>query len=523
MGIAAFSAIVLKLLLVLKVNIFKPIVLIGTFALAMAFAANDLVNFIGVPMAGFHAYEAAVESGDMANASMGALGGKVPASTLILVLAGLVMALTLWFSRKARTVISTGVDLGQQYEGVEHFGASNLSRAIVHGTLNFFAAVRRLTPTSMRAMVARQFDATQHQAHTDDEHRPSFDLLRAAVSIMVASALISYGTAHKLPLSTTYVTFMVAMGASFADQAWGRESAVFRVAGVLTVVGGWLLTALGAFAVSALIATVIFYGKGFAVALLMIVAGVIIWKNHSSHARRSDLAERGKVFNLRKVTDVSETVSITFAHTAELLKTMTQSLDLGIEGLFKGNVNALRKEQNKAREVRQWSNIIIANAFKSLRLLQKENTIEVRERNYLQVVRRLQKLSDGYFEVISRSYEHVANNHSPLLKAQIEDLGRLKRHCLNVLNEVVDRIESDVLGDLEKVYTDVEALKKLSLELQHRQLDRIQSGEAKTRLSILFFAFTGDFVMLANQAHQLLHILDDSFKGVETHIDIYTE
>ena len=224
-GITAVSAVFLEILLLLGFNILKPIVLIGTFSIAMAFAANDLVNFIGVPMAGWNAYNVAMASSDPVNGSMAALAGKVPANTILLLIAGVVMVATLWFSRKARTVISTGVDLSQQDEGLETFGASFLSRAIVRSVLNTFATVRAITPAPVRAAVAARFNTEEYMADVDEAMRPKFDLLRAAVNIMVASALISYGTAQKLPLSTTYVTFMVAMGASFADQAWGGAKA----------------------------------------------------------------------------------------------------------------------------------------------------------------------------------------------------------------------------------------------------------------------------------------------------------
>ena len=261
MGIIfAASAVIFHILLLRGVNILKPLILVGTFALALAFAANDLVNFIGVPLAGLHAYQAAQATAEPLTVTMDALAGKVPSGSWLLLLAGGVMVGTLWISKKARTVTETEVNLGRQEEGDERFESTALSRLIVRLGINAGKGVRTVMPGFLYRAVARRMDTTRYHADTDEENRPSFDLLRASVNLMVASAVVSYATAYKLPLSTTYVTFMVAMGTSFSDLAWGRESAVYRVTGVLTVVSGWFMTALAAFSVAALFATIVHFG-----------------------------------------------------------------------------------------------------------------------------------------------------------------------------------------------------------------------------------------------------------------------
>ena len=512
LGITAVSAGVLQVAILMGVNIFKPIVLIGTFAIAMAFAANDLVNFIGVPMAGWNAYNEALKSADPATASMAALAGKVPASTALLMAAGLVMVFTLWFSRKARTVIQTGVGLSEQDEGIENFGASFLSRMIVRGTINAFSVVKAATPAPLRNAIARRMDTTAYQVEASGGQRPSFDLLRAAVNIMVASILISYGTAHKLPLSTTYVTFMVAMGASFADRAWGRESAVYRVTGVLAVIGGWLLTALVAFMLAGAFATAIFYGKGLAVAALLALVCLVLVKNHFQHARRMEREEKGRIFNLQKVEDINQAVDVTFRHIAILLQGVAESIDRSVEALFHGNVYVLKDEKEQAAEVRKWSNIVIANTFKSLRLLQKRG--DARELNYLQVVRRLQKISNGYAEIATAAFEHVANNHKLLLPEQVADLADLKGRFMELMEDVQRHIATGSSPDLATVRRKKDELKAFVGEMERRQLGRIQDGDSKTRLSILFFTLVGNLYMLVSQVFQLLAILDDSFDGV---------
>ena len=222
------SAVILQILLFLKVNILKPIILIGTFALAMAFAANDLVNFIGVPMAGYHAYNAATASVSPLTVSMAALADKVPTETYFLLFAGLIMVVTLWFSKKARTVTETELRLGQQDEGDERFQSSFLSRFIVRSFRGFFNGFNKIVPAPLRSWAGRRLDTQSYKSKPDGEKQPSFDLLRASVNLMVASAVISYAVSYLKKISTTYVTFMVAMGTSFADQAWGRESAEAR-------------------------------------------------------------------------------------------------------------------------------------------------------------------------------------------------------------------------------------------------------------------------------------------------------
>ena len=241
------SAVVLQVLIIFRMNILKPIILVGTFSLAMAFAANDLVNFIGVPMAGYHAYETAAVSASPLDVSMAALEKAVPANNYLLLLAGLIMVATLWLSKKARTVSETELSLGQQEEGNERFESIRLARLIVRISISVIDASKRVIPAPIRAALDKRLDTSRYEARVDEDDRPSFDLMRASVNIMVASAVISYATSYKLPRSTTYVTFMVSMGTSFADRAWGRESAVYRVTGVLTVVGGWFMTAITAF------------------------------------------------------------------------------------------------------------------------------------------------------------------------------------------------------------------------------------------------------------------------------------
>ncbi len=509
LGCFAMSAIVLQLLHVLGVNLFKPIVLVGTFALAMAFAANDLVNFIGVPMAGYNAYQVAQTSETPLTVPMAALSQQVPTQTYLLVLAGLVMVVTLWFSRKARSVTDTEINLGQQEENEERFESIFVSRVVVRMAISLIETLQSFTPGAVQRWAARRLDTSHYTANVDAENRPSFDLLRASVNLMVASAVISYATSQKLPLSTTYVTFMVAMGSSFADKAWGRESAVYRVTGVLTVVGGWFMTALMAFLISSAFGAVIYFGRGYGVAALLVLLGFVLWKNHHRHRERTLLSEQEDVFNLKKVQDVSQTVQTTFGHMAHLLRATRESLDAALEALFAENVIELRKARRRTDAVQRWVNIITANVFKSLRLLQKEDAHISYQ--YSQTIRRLQKVADGHRDIVLRAYLHVSNHHKGLLDVQIGELAQVKELLHDSLQEVERAFSGAGPCDRVVVAERDEQLRQLAAQLHTNQLERIRSGESKTRLTILFYAIVGNATMLSRQNVRLLEIFEESF------------
>jgi len=507
------SAIALQVMQVLKMNIFKPIVLVGTFALAMAFAANDLVNFIGVPLAGFHAYKAAMASADPLGITMGVLSQKVQSETLILLGAGALMVLTLWFSKKSRTVTETEINLSQQEEGHERFESIFLSRSIVRLALSVFDTVRQVIPRGFRRWINRRLNPAAAPPIVMVGGRPSFDLLRASVNLMVASAVVSYATANKLPLSTTYVTFMVAMGSSFADQAWGRESAVYRITGVLTVIGGWFMTAVIASTSAALFATVIFYGKGFGVLILLVVAGLMIWNGHRTHRAMEAEAKIEKVFNLKTVDDARAAIETTFEHVGLLLKEIRESLDTTLDALFKQNFDRLGVERKKLKKTQKWSNVISANVFKVMRLLDQQGLSATHR--YPQTIRRLQKLADGHRDIVLRAYNHIGNHHKGLLSVQIQELEQVRQRLHAILLEVEETISRRQITDLARLEEKDAELREFAAELNEKQSLRIQNNSSKTRLSILYYGIVGNAMMLSKQNLELLEIFDDSFGEME--------
>ena len=511
--IFVISAIVLQVMQVMKMNIFKPIVLVGTFALAMAFAANDLVNFIGVPLAGFHAYKAAMASADPFGITMGVLSQKVQSETLILFGAGVLMVLTLWLSKKSRTVTETEINLSQQEEGHERFESIFVSRAIVRLALSVFDTLRLVFPRGVRRWVSRRLNPAAAPPIVMVGGRPSFDLLRASVNLMVASAVVSYATSNKLPLSTTYVTFMVAMGSSFADQAWGRESAVYRITGVLTVIGGWFMTAVIASTSAALFATVIFYGKGFGVLLLLVIAGLMIWNGHRTHRAMEAEAKIEKVFNLKTVDDARAAIETTFEHVGLLLKEIRESLDTTLDALFKQDFDRLGVERKKLKKTQQWSNVISANVFKVMRLLAQQGLATTHR--YPQTIRRLQKLADGHRDIVLRAYNHVGNHHKGLLSVQIVELEQVRQRLHAILLEVEETISRRQIADLARLEEKDTELRAFATELNEKQSLRIQNNSSKTRLSILYYGIVGNAMMLSKQNLELLEIFDDSFGEIE--------
>lgn len=268
------------------VDLLAAVVLGGTFSLALAFASNDLVNFIGVPLAGLSAWQAWSASGaDPERMTMEALLGPVQGNTLTLVAAGIVMVLTLWFSSKARSVTQTEVNLGRQGDGHERFRPGPVTRGIVRSFIATGEAVVRTIPPQWRTGLAGRF--AREQQHSADLDRPAFDTLRASVNLTVASILIVFATSLKLPLSTTFVSFMVAMGTALADRAWGRDAAVYRLAGVFSVIGGWFVTALAAFTIAGSFAVLIRLFGGYAIGTLVVAAFLALAHTHRYHARRS--------------------------------------------------------------------------------------------------------------------------------------------------------------------------------------------------------------------------------------------
>ncbi len=507
----ACSTVLQLMILVTRINILKVIVLVGTFALAMAFAANDLVNFIGVPLAGLSAYTVAGESSDLLGQSMAALSQPVQSNTTYLLIAGAIMMVTLWVSRKARTVTQTSLNLGRQEEGLERFEATALSQTIVRIMASFFESVSKVVPSKVRRKVSQRFERSEFRPSPDaDGTVPSFDLVRASVNLMVAATLISFATSLKLPLSTTYVTFMVAMGTSLSDQAWGRESAVFRVTGVLTVVGGWFFTAFMAFSVSSIFAVIIFFGREWSVIAILALAIFLILRNRRLHRSREKDEMAIEVFNLKKIKDSAAAINFSFEHTGIFLQEVQRALAGGFDGLFNQDLHKLRNARKRQKKIQQWTNIIIANVFKVLRLLSREEVENTQQ--YAETISSLQRIADSQRDLVMRAHMHMANNHSGLLETQVAELSKVRTCILDLLDKTSAAFLKREPPDLDFIDTKNEELEKLIHEFDQNQIMRIQDNTSKTRLSILFYAYMWNAQRIAKQLHILMEVFKDPLK-----------
>lgn len=510
-GFAFFSILFQLLTLFTKINIFKPIVLVGTFALAMAFAANDLVNFIGVPLAGMSAYNVASASGDPWTITMDALQKPVQTNTVLLLIAGSIMVVTLWISRKARTVTKTEIGLGRQEEGIEDFGSSALSRILVRMAYGLYGFATRLVPIPLKRVIAGRVDQGAYRAApAADGKPPSFDLLRASVNLMVASAVVSFATSLKLPLSTTYVTFMVAMGTSLSDQAWGRESAVYRVTGVLTVIGGWFFTALVAFTVSLTFAFLIHFMRLPAIIGLLLLVVVLITKSFRFHSKREQERSEIEAFTLETITDADIAKDSSFEQTGHFLKEFSDTLGLSFEAAFSEDRQRLRNIKGETDKVQKWANIINANIFETLFLLEMGEPGDAQR--YSDTVRSLQNLADSHRDIATRLCEHFENNHSGFVYAQKDELRQIKVHVTRLLWNTSIMLLKGKEVDHDYITNQCGRLKDLVSTFDRNQIERIQKGESKTRLSILFYGLLENCVKIAEQTRNLLEVFRESFE-----------
>ncbi len=496
-----------------KVNVLKPIVLLGTFSLAMAFAANDLVNFIGVPLAGLESYKVAAANSDPMNVTMGALQQKIQTNTLLLLTAGVIMLVTLWFSKKARSVTKTQVSLSRQEEGEERFGSTALSRIVVGMFTTFFGMVRNIAPRSLRRITAKRLDPSRYKVvQTLDAREPAFDLLRASVNLIVASAVVSYATSMKLPLSTTYVTFMVAMGTSLSDQAWGKESAVYRVTGVLTVVGGWFCTAIIAFTVSSIFVLIISYLKIFGIIGLVLFVGFIVLRSFRYHSKQAEEAGFIKNLNLKNGIDADFAVNTSFEQVAYLLNEVSTTLRICFDAVFKEDRQRLKEAKERTGKIQQITNIIIANIFKTLYLLDKEDVETTRK--YSRTVGALQEIAESHRDIVMRAYTHVINYHSTLRGPQQQELQQVRVSVSRLLENTSIMLLKNKKVDYEYIENQRRKLRDAVLDFNKNQIHRIQNNESKTRLSILYYGFLENCEKISLQTQNLLDIFRE-YLGTE--------
>ena len=507
-----FGVLFQILTLFTKINVLKPIVLVGTFALAMAFAGNDLVNFIGVPMAGMTAYNFASDTANPLTATMEAMQRPIQSNTLLLLIAGAIMVATLWISKKARTVQKTEVSLARQDEGIERFGSSPLSRIIVGMVYTALGFLRKCIPAPLKKRISSRLDAgASHKNPSMDEKPASFDLLRASVNLIVASAIISFATSLKLPLSTTYVTFMVAMGTSLSDQAWGRESAVYRVTGVMAVVGGWFFTALAAFTTALVFAFILYFLKLSGMLALLLLVSFLIFSTYRYHLRRQEESSAIEAFSLRTVTDADTAIETTFEQTGRFLKDISDNLSVCLEAASSEDLESLRNTRREAENIQARTNIIVENIFKTLFLIQEGDMNSTCQ--YSHTVRVLQSIAESHRDIIIRTCEHFENYHAGFMEEQKEELRHIKTLLTRLLWNTSIMLMQRKKVDYDYITTQCDKLKTLVAEFDKNQVTRIKNAESKTRLSILFYGLLENALNISGQTHNLLSVFKESFEG----------
>lgn len=485
-----FAIIAQTLITIFKLNIFRVIILIGTFSLAMAFASNDLVNFIGVPMAGYESYKTFISDPSLSPTSftMESLLEPVQTPTIFLLIAGGIMVMALYFSKKARSVSHTEVDLARQAEGAERFSSSLFAQTVVRKALEANKFINRILPNKIIEKIDNRFDQALYQRRRRiRKDESSFDMVRASVNMFVASILIAFATSLKLPLSTTYVTFMVAMDTSLSDRAWGRESAVYRITGVITVIGGWFFTAFSAFSVAFLFAMFISWGGIVAAVLAISIAFIFIVRTHYVHKKRAEKKKQEKEKEqLIKVEvngiDVMEQCKANIIETIVSVSKLYKSV---IHSFLNEDRKNLKKSKKRINEFNKHTKHLKDDVFFTLRRIE-EGSINTGH-YYVQILDYLREIAHSLNFIVTPLHEHIENNHKPAIPEQEKELFLLDENISLFFGKILEIIKTDDFGRVEnaikhqrEILEDIDRFKRMQVKL-------IKKEKIKTRNSLLFF------------------------------------
>ena len=492
-GALIFFTLLMQVLHWLKVNVFKVVILLGTFALALAFAGNDLVNFIGVPLAGYSSYMDLMAQGGTTTTDTFLMESLLePAKTpwYFLVGSGLVMVIALATSKKAQAVIKTSVDLARQSDGNENFGTSPVARVLVRTCNNASNTILSVVPLRVKDWIDSRFNNNEIIL----EDKSSFDLVRASVNVVLSGLLIALGTSLKLPLSTTYVAFMVAMGSSLADRAWGRESAVYRITGVLSVIGGWFITAGAAFTICFLVALLIHVGGIAAMAAMvglaiyMLIRNQILYKKKMKKEAMQEEVD-STISKLRETKDKREALSLFREHSrdelCDVLNFASDTFNRSVHGFMDENLRELRKVMSAIEEKKSYLKQV--KRVGTLGVTQLEHDIAIDKGLYYyqgndfasEIVFSIRRLTEP-------GKEHVDNHFSPLCEVQKEDFGKMTDEIVSFLNRssvMIERNDYHRMDDLIAESVDLTA--KLTL-LKKEELKRIQGQSGSTKVSMVY-------------------------------------
>ena len=494
----AAASLLLYIFQRMRLNIMRITILSGTFSLALAFAGNDLVNFIGVPLAGYDAWRIAGEAGSE-TMMMGALEAPARANFLLLGVSGLIMVLTLFFSKKSQHVTETELSLASQHEGDERFGSTLISRSLVRATLVMNTMWTGLIPARVQKAIDRRFEPLP----AEERSSAPYDMVRAVVNLTAASILIAIATSYKLPLSTTYVVFMVAMGSSLADRSWGRESAVYRITGVMAVISGWFITALGGFLIALAVTALLLWGGWIAVAALTALCAWLLVRSHLKTPGLKEEAEKA-LLPLETAETPDEVLCACIGEVCTTMQEVTRIYNRTLVAVFKENRKVLKEMVRDSNRLFEEARIRKYNVMPTLRRLQRCD-IDTGH-FYVQVTDYLSEVTKALIHITRPAFEHIDNNHEGMSKEQIVDLMRVNDQVEAIFDKINDMLATKDFSDLDLVLemrdklfdTIVEAIKS-----QLRRINDVPSGS--TRAGVLYLTILNETKTMMLQSRNLLN------------------
>ncbi|HLW63044.1 MAG TPA: inorganic phosphate transporter [Flavobacterium sp.] len=494
------------LISILKVNILKVIILIGTFALAMAFAGNDLVNFIGVPVAAIQSYDLFTASGvtDGSTYMMGELASnEIVAPFYYLLIAGIVMTITLWTSKKAHHVMETELSLSNQNAGAEKFNPNFLSRIIVRGFVYVGKLFNAVLPARLQIRINSRFEKpiVKKSKNKEQEH---FDMIRASVNLIVASILISIGTSMKLPLSTTYVTFMVAMGTSLADRAWDRDSAVFRVAGVFNVIGGWFLTGFSAFMLAATVAAIMFFGDQFGIIAMLVLLAFILYRSNKQYKEKAKNKTQTDVpvFDEDDIASIQKINQKNTQQIAKILEKINNKLGNSILGLEQENSKFFIDNKKDIKKLNKSIEGLKSNFY----VLMKEMDSNVVDSSkfLIKSYGNLQNVVLSLDFINNAAKAHIANNHKKLKKSQIKDLAKISVSLSELLSAAKEFFLNADTEQTEKVNELCEKSREIIDYSMSREISRVKKDKTSQKANTLFMSILLETNYIVDRVNKLV-------------------
>lgn len=480
-GCFVFFTLLMQILHWCKVNVFRIIVLLGTFALALAFAGNNLVNFIGVPLAGFSAYTDYVANSNGAGIHdfmMSSLMSSAKTPAIFLLASGIIMVYALATSKKAKNVIKTSVDLARQEEGDEMFGSSALARTIVRRATTINEFMVKVIPVGMRRWIDSRFNKDEVIL----ENGAAFDMVRAAVNLVLSGLLIIIGTTMKLPLSTTYVTFIVAMGSSLADRAWGRESAVYRITGMLSVIGGWFITAFVAFTICALVTAIMFYTSFVGMFIFICVAVFLLVRSNIKYSKKEKAEQQDDTFKRMMASkDKAEVLSLLRLHVKETLTdyiNYTEQAYMQVtDGFINEDLKQLKKvmsstdDQKKMLKKRRRKEILGLRRIPIPIAIEKNTWFHLGSNSCEQMLYCLKRICEP-------CKEHVDNNFNPISKDCIAEFLPIREELCQLMDRTQTVIENNNYAEADDILVKGDALKNKISALRKQQMNRMQEADS---------------------------------------------